>query len=243
MQTRPNKLQFYLVTASLLVCLVAVIFEYFAIQGLSVRADKLQDLAYSNTQNLRTHELQLEKQQAQIESLSKLVALEGSALPFPNREQLDALQPGIYILTTDTKYDPTIQEAATYQITHVRLDMNFDSFGTKLNIGLASSGMIPKGVYFDYDNDGQVDVDMFRDFAREIPIVGRRLAKAYDPVIAQNLYSIFVDESEKAEYTSIDDLAEDAEAKSNYLWSFVINQYEHMETWIRDRLEDSQSGD
>jgi hypothetical protein len=200
MQTRPNTLQFYLVTASLLVCLVAVIFEYFAIQGLSVRADKLQDLAYSNTQNLRTHELQLEKQQAQIESLSKLVALEGSALPFPNREQLDALQPGIYM-------------------------------------------MIPKGVYFDYDNDGQVDVDMFRDFAREIPIVGRRLAKAYDPVIAQNLYSIFVDESEKAEYTSIDDLAEDAEAKSNYLWSFVINQYEHMETWIRDRLEDSQSGD
>jgi hypothetical protein len=103
--------------------------------------------------------------------------------------------------------------------------------------------MIPQSIYFDYDDDGQVDVDMARDFAREIPFIGRRIARAYDPAIAQNLYAIFVAEVDNAEYTSVDDLAQQAEDTSNYLWSFVMDHYQNMEDWIQDHLEEPRADD
>ena len=114
----------------------------------------------------------------------------------------------------------------------------YDTYESRLNVGLARSSMIPNGVYFDYDNDGLVDADMALDFVRDIPVFGRRLARGYDPVVAQNLYSIFVNEAENAEYTSIDDLANDAEAASSYLWSFVERQYETLEAWVLENSPD-----
>ena len=240
MQTQPNKQWTYLLTAGLLVCGVALVYEFSERQklenqviGLRFRLDETQ-MRLTNLDDLS------EKHERQISVIEETVALKRVAVEAPSNQKLDTLQPGIYVLTTDTQFDPRAEEATTYQITHVTLEMNFESVGTKLNIGLASSGMIPKGIYFDYDNDGQVDVDMARDFAREIPVIGRRIAKAYDPAIAQNLYSIFVAEVDNAEYTSVDDLTQQAEATSNFLWSFVISQYQNMEDWIRDKLEDPQ---
>ena len=201
------------------------------------------------SQRLRLDEVQVrledlnqlsEKHELQIGAIEETNGLKSGAVEAPSHQQLDALKPGFYVLSTDTQYDPSAEEATTYQITHVTLEMSFDSLDTKLNVGLASSGMIPQSIYFDYDNDGQVDVDMARDFAREIPVIGRRIARAYDPAIAQNLYSIFVAEVDNAEYTSVDDLAQQAEDTSNYLWSFVTDQYQNMEDWIREELEEPQ---
>jgi len=201
------------------------------------------------SQRLRLDEVQVrledlnqlsEKHELQISAIEETNGLKRGAVEAPSHRQLDALKPGFYVLSTDTQYDPSAEEATTYQITHVTLEMSFDSLDTKLNVGLASSGMIPQSIYFDYDNDGQVDVDMARDFAREIPVIGRRIARAYDPAIAQNLYSIFVAEVDNAEYTSVDDLAQQAEDTSNYLWSFVTDQYQNMEDWIREELEEPQ---
>ncbi|MFQ5549329.1 MAG: hypothetical protein ACE5FV_13620 [Woeseia sp.] len=240
MQTKPNRRRAYLLTAGLLVCVAALVYEFSEIQRLENQAIILRarlDVAQTRLADLSHLS---EKHERQISAIEEATGLKRIAVEAPSRQRLDTLQPGIYVLTTDTQYDPSADEATTYQITHVTLEMSFESFGTKLNIGLARSGVIPKGVYFDYDNDGQVDVDMARDFAREIPVVGRRIANAYDTAIAQNLYSIFVAEADNAEYTSMDDLTQQAEAASNYLWSFVISQYQNMEDWIRDKLDDSQ---
>ena len=240
METKPNKRQTFLLTAGLLVCVAALVYEFSEVQRLENQVINLRlrlDVAQMRIANLSHLS---EKHERQISVMEKATGLKRIAVEAPIREQLDTLQPGIYVLITDTQYDPSVEEATTYRITHVTLEMSFESFGTKLNIGLARSGVSPKGVYFDYDNDGQVDVDMARDFAREIPVVGPRIANAFDPAIAQNLYSIFVAEADKAEYTSTDDLTQQAEATSNYLWSFVTSQYQNMEDWIRDKLEDPQ---
>lgn len=240
MQTKLNKRRTYLLTAGFFVCVAALVYEFSVVQRLENQVNSLRlrlDAAQMRLANL-SHAS--EKHERQIGVIEEATGLKRIAVEAPSRQQLDMLQPGIYVLTTDTQYDPSAEDATTYQITHVTLEMSFEALGTKLNIGVARSGVIPKGVYFDYDNDGQVDVDMARDFAREIPIVGRRIAKAYDPAIAQNLYSIFVAEADNAEYTSMDDLTQQAEATSNYLWSFVISQYQNMEDWIRDKLEDPQ---
>ena len=240
MQTIPDKRRTYLLTAGLLVCAAVLVYEFSEIQkqenevsSLRLRLDEAQ-MRLTNLGNLS------EKHERQISVIEETTGLKRIAVEAPSRQQLDTLQPGIYVLTTDTQYDPSAEEATTYQITHVTLEMSFESLGTKLNIGLASSGMIPKGIYFDYDNDGLVDVDMARDFTREIPVIGRKIANAYDPAIAQNLYSIFVAEVDNAEYTSMDDLTQQAEATSSFLWSFVISQYQNMEDWIRDKLEEPQ---
>lgn len=240
MQTKPNKRRTYLITAGLLVCVAALVYEFSEVQRLENQVISLRlrlDVAQMRLENLGQLS---EKHERQISVIEEATGLKRIAVEAPSRQQLDTLQPGIYVLSTDTQYDPSAEEATTYQITHVTLEMSFESFDTKLNIGLARSGVIPKGVYFDYDNDGQVDVNMARDFAREIPVVGRKIANAYDPAIAQNLYSIFVAEADNAEYTSMDDLTQQAEATSNYLWSFVISQYQNMEDWIRDKLHDPQ---
>ena len=238
MQTEPNKRRTYFLAAGLLVCVVVLVYALSEIQKLENQVITIQLRLDDAQMSLADLNQLSEKHERQISVIEK--ATGEKAIEAPGRQQLDELKPGFYVLTTDTQYDPSAEEATTYQITHVTLEMSFDSIGTKLHVGLASSGMIPQSIYFDYDNDGQVDVDMARDFAREIPIIGRRISRAYDPTTAQNLYSIFVAEVDNAEYTSVDDLSQEAEDTSNYLWSFVISQYQDMEDWIGDNLEDTQ---
>jgi hypothetical protein len=176
--------------------------------------------------------------ESRVESLEQAAEITFSVLEPPSVEELDTLLPGLYELETSTHYDPEVEEASPYTITHVVMEMRYEDYGTKLHVGMAIAGWIPKGVYFDYDNDGQIDTDMAMDFVRDIPMVGRRLAKAYDADSAQNLYSIFVSESENAKYTSVDDMADDAEAASSYIWSFVMDQYETIEAWVFESLSD-----
>ena len=70
------------------------------------------------------------------------------------------------------------------------------------------------------------------DFVREIPFIGRRLANAYDPVVAQNLYSIFVTERENAACTSAKDMADATSEKSSMLWNYVMDNYDALAEWI-----------
>ena len=240
MQTESNKRWAYILSVGFLVCVVVLAYKFSEIQKLESQVISV-GLRLDETQSRLDTLVHLsEKHERQIIAIEESAALKGVAVEVPGRQQLDALKPGFYVLTTDTQYDPSAEEAAIYQITHVTVEISLDSVATKLNIGLASSGMIPQGIYFDYDNDGQVDADMARDFAREIPVIGRRIARAYDPVIAQNLYSVFIAEADNAEYTSVDDITQQAESTSNYLWSFVIDQYQDMEDWIRDNMEEPQ---
>ncbi len=233
-----NKRRTYILIAGLLIGVLVLLYELSEVSELEDQVFGLQLRLVEAQASIENLNQLSEKHERQISVIEE--AAGDKPIQAPSRLQLDALKPGFYILTTDTQYDPSVEEPDEYQITHVTLELSFDSTSTKLNVGMASSGMIPTGIYFDYDNDGHVDVGMARDFAREIPFIGRRIARAYDPVIAQNLYSVFMAEAANADYTSVDDITQQAEDTSNYLWSFVIDQYQNMEDWIRDEMEEPQ---
>ncbi len=178
------------------------------------------------------------------ERISALEAALGRApalLARPSRQGLDALAPGVYVLQTRTPFDPEAENDEPYTITHAAVDLQYDDYGTKLHVGIASSDWLPTGVYFDYNSDGEVDADMALSFVRDIPVIGGRLARAYDPQLSQNLYSIFVSEAANADYTSVDDMTGEAEAASSYLWRFIADQYETIRAWVLQQLGEEEA--
>lgn len=181
-----------------------------------------------------------------VERISVLEATLGRSaadLAPPSQQDLDALAPGLYVLQTDTPFDPEADSDEPYTITHAVVDLQYDDYGTRLHVGIASSGWLPTGVYFDYNDDGKVDADMALNFVRDIPVIGGRLARAYNPRLSQNLYAIFVSEAANAEYTSIDDMTGEAEAASSYVWRFIMDQYEAIEAWVLEHLAEEEAGD
>lgn len=238
METRPNKRPTYILAGAIVLCIVGLVYQYFEIRSLRLQMWEHRASLEWVSSDAATALAMSEEQESRIKMLESTANQTSRKIDLPLIDKLNALQPGFYQLTTSTRYDPDFEEMSPYTITHVVVELHYETYGTQLNVGLARSGMIPRGVYFDYDNDGQIDVDMALDFVRDSPVFGRRLAKAYNPIVAQNLYSIFVNEAENAEYTSIDDLANDAEAASSYLWTFVESQYEAIEAWVLENLPD-----
>ena len=245
MQPSPSRKQAQLLTTGLIVCIGLLGFALWRLMDLSSRTDHLdarvdtfigdalETSAAADTLESRTDSLE-----SRLEWLEQSSDIAFRVLKSPSVEELDALLPGLYELETTTQYDPEADQKSPYTITHVVVELNYEDYETNLHVGMATSGWIPNGVYFDYDNDGRIDTEMAMDFVRDIPIVGRRLAKAYDADSAQNLYSIFVSEAENADYTSVDDMADDAEAASSYVWTFVMGQYEAIEAWVLENSPD-----
>lgn len=230
-----NRLTYFLVGAIVL-CLAGLAYQNFEMRALRLQVTENRAAGELAIRDAVAVLAMSESQDARIESLENDLSPASGKLDRPTADKLDAIRPGLYQLKTVTQYDLDSEETSPYTITHVAVLIDYESYEVKVSIGIATSSMlIPKGVYFDYNNDGQVDADMALEFVRELPF-GSRLAKVYDPDDAQNLYSIFVNEIELAEYTSIDDLANDAEASSNYVWTFVESQYEAIESWVLENL-------
>lgn len=256
MQQTPNNRQIRLLKAGLIACVVAlVICAWFiwvllgrmnqAESGLLYAIAELEIAKSKAEKSYSEFQAQSEYQEARIAVLEATLGKSVAVLDIPTQEELDALQPGFYELQTSTQYDPDLDETASYTIRHVVVELQYEDYGTKLQMGLASGealGMIPVPIaaYFDYDGDGQIDTDMAMDFIRDIPVIGGRLAKAYDPVVSQMVYSIFVSEAVNAEYTSVDDMADDAQSASSYLWKFVQDQYETIEKWVLENLPEQE---
>ncbi len=245
MDQSPSRRHVQFLTVGLVVCLGLLGIAFWSLWNLSSRTDHLDarvDIATRDAvETSAAAEALLARSdslESRVESLERAADITFNALKPPSVEELDMLLPGLYELETSTQYDPDAEETSSYTITHVVMEMQYEDYETKLQVGMATSGWIPKGVYFDYDNDGRIDTDMAMDFVRDIPMVGRKLAKAYDADSAQNLYSIFVSEAENAEYTSVEDMADDAEAASSYIWRFVMGQYEAIEAWVLENLPD-----
>jgi hypothetical protein len=156
----------------------------------------------------------------------------GDADPFPSAVALAGVDAGYYELRTTSRYHGQSAKEVEYSISHIAVDINYQGFGTKLQAGIARSGLIPIGVYFDYNSDGEVDSDMAIDFVKDLPLIGRGLADAYDPDVAQSLYGIFVMERESANYTSAEDMANATAGESSRLWSYVIENYDALAAWI-----------
>ena len=245
MQPPPSRTQVQLLTAGLIVCIGLLGFALWRLMDLSSRTDHLDARvdafisdALETSATADALESRTDSLESRLESIEQASDIAFGVLKSPSVEELDTLLPGLYELVTTTQYDPEVQQKSSYTITHVVVELTYEDYGTNLHVGMATSGWIPNGVYFDYDNDGRIDTEMAMDFVRDIPIVGRRLAKAYDADLAQNLYSIFVSEAENADYTSVDDMADDAEAASSYIWAFVMGQYEAIEAWVLENSPD-----
>ncbi len=245
MDQSPSRRHVQFLTAGPIVCTGLLGIAFWSLWDLSSRIDYLDARAEIATRDAVETSAAAEaflarsdSLESRVESLERAADITFNALKPPSVEELDMLLPGLYELETSTQYDPDAEETSSYTITHVVMEMRYEDYETKLQVGMATSGWIPKGVYFDYDNDGRIDTDMAMDFVRDIPMVGRKLAKAYDADSAQNLYSIFVSEAENAEYTSVEDMADDAEAASSYIWRFVMGQYEAIEAWVLENLPD-----
>ena len=245
MEQTPSRQLVRILPAGLIVCIALLVYALWRMDSLSERFDGLDQRLGLTSRDVQqtTSDIQAraDELESRVASLEQSAGISPSALQKPSLEQLDLLLPGLYELETSTQYDPEFKETSPYTISHVVMEMRYEDYGSTLHVGMATSGMVPKGAYFDYDNDGQIDVDMALNFVRDIPVVGRSLAKAYNPEIGQNLYSIFVSEAENAEYTSVDDMSEDAEAASSYIWKFVMDQYESIEAWVIENLPDQQT--
>ncbi len=233
-------------------CILALIVGGAYLRGALVRIDDLEnrlDGTRAALAGLQTEaaERRAEARQAadnreRIAALEAAVAREPVALALPSRQDLDTLAPGVYVLQTSTAFDPDAEDDEPYTITHAVVELQYDEYGTKLHVGIATSGWLPSGVYFDYNSDGEVDADMALSFVRDIPVIGGRLARAYDPQLSQNLYAIFVSESADAQYTSLDDMTGEAEAASSYVWRFIVDQYETIKAWVKDQLAEGEPG-
>ena len=235
------------ILASTLIATVALL--AFATWRLSMQSAQLDLLALqlsSTRSELEQTRTALDASAGRIEELEARIAaveriqVQAFDTPVPiSINVLNALPPGLYELETTTAFDAASEETS-YSITHIVLELRDE---TRVHLGVARAGMVPKGAYFDYDSDGLIDAEMAIDFVREIPFVGRSLARSYDTRVAQNLYSIFIAEVEGATYTSIDDLRNGAAAQSSYLWDFVMRQYEAIEAWVLEQLAESSESE
>jgi hypothetical protein len=229
-----------LLTGAILLCLAGLVYLFIELRSTQEVLRKSLEISEQLAEDAAAIEAVVNDQQIRIDSIEMARGLAFRVPDVPTTAALQKLQPGIYVLETQTPYDPKAEESVSYDITHVIVDIRYEEYGTRLHIGVAKSGWVPAGVYFDYNNDGRVDTDMALEFVRDIPIIGRRLAEAYGPELAQNLYSIFVKEAANAAYTSVEDLNEDAEAASNYVWSFLSDYYGAIETWVLKKIRDEQ---
>ncbi len=219
-------------------CLVGLVLQYVALGKLRQRiADNEASLDRAATETAAALEL-AKNQQARLSVLETAPDPVTGIIPIPTVDSLAQLGPGFYELTTSTRYDTAPDEASVYEISHMVVEFNYDTYSTKLNVGIARSGTwsLPIGIYFDYDNDGKIDSDMAMKFAGDIPLIGGLLKSAYKPVISQNLYSIFVHEAAMAEHVSFDDISDNAGAASNRLRAFLQSQYETIKEWIFENM-------
>lgn len=238
MPANHNNRTLYLLGAAIACSLAGLVYQHIALEKLRQKvADNEASLARAASETAAALEL-AERQQVRLSMLENAPDPVTGMIPVPTVAMLEALGPGFYDLTTSTRYDPTSDDVSEYEISHMVVEFNYDAYSTRLNVGIARSGTwsLPIGIYFDYNGDGKVDSDMAMKFAGDIPLIGGFLKSAYKPVISQNLYSIFVHESAKAEYVSLADISEDAGAASNRLWTFLQSQYETLKEWVFQNL-------
>lgn len=235
--TANNRL-LYLLGVVVAICCLGLVYQYFALEQLRQKvADNEAKLERAMAATAAALEL-AEHQQARLSVLENAPDPVTGIIPMPTADKLAELEPGFYELTTSTRYDAASDEAFEYEISHVVVDFNYDTYSTRLQMGIARSGTwsLPIGIYFDYNNDGRIDSDMAMKFAGDIPLIGGLLKSAYKPVISQNLYSIFVLEVARAEHVSFADISADAGAASNRLWAFLQARYEAIKAWIFENL-------
>lgn len=218
------------------VFLLVLVYQYRQISWLTAAVEQLED----NTR----------KQSAQLEALSKDVAGIFATLQSEKRVQGlransdDALAPaneptglksGLYVLTQSINlpnYSSLGAQTREMSIYHLKAVLREGAPPVVLNFGVATSGYLSVPIfYFDYDEDGWVDMSMMRRFIGYIPFSGL-LARTIDPRQSQAAYSALLNGLESAKFTPINKIREEGGKIGNSLLEFIEKDAERLTSWI-----------
>ena len=241
----------WILIAGVLVCLVALVRQNLLITELTGTQQEFANQLTSEVGSLRT---QLHAQEEfigqitddaaslrdQITNLSRNVSqLAGSspedvqtALSVTMSPQL--LEPGIYVLPPESDAPNTDEDE--YTIYHITTTVRASDFEQDLQFGAASSGLLSWQFYFDYDNDGQVDTDMLREFVGSIPF-GSYVSGSFDADLSQRVYDRLLASSGRAEYTSQDQIGEQSNEIARQSWGFIESSSERLAGWMKEMLD------
>ena len=170
----PNNRLVVVLGGLVVIGLAGLVYQYRAISALEQRVADSEAVIASMAHDAASAHERVESQAQRIELLENAPDPVTGILPTPTADMLAALEPGFYELTTSTQYDPASDEAVEYAVSHAVLEFNYDTYSTRLNVGIARSGTwsLPIGIYFDYNGDGSIDSDMAMKFAGDIPLIG-----------------------------------------------------------------------
>jgi hypothetical protein len=173
--------------------------------------------------------------------VSRFAAASGSTeelAAFTEKLTPDLLAPGLYVLAAEDgeKRD----EEDSYTVYHITTTVGVGNFERSIQFGAARTGILSLQLYFDYDNDGQVDTDMLSEFVDSIPF-GSYVSGALDAGRSQRAYDRFLSSSGRARYSSPQQIDEQTDEVARQLWSFASSTSEQLASWIRSTLPSERS--
>lgn len=206
---------------------------------LSSDLDSLRDQLDRQTQSLAQFGEESEALRTQLTSLSRYVsrAIAASDAEDPLAVVELRLPPallasGIYIL--DTTIAGVDDEESAYTLYHLTATVTAAGREIGFQFGVARSGFLTWQLYFDYNNDGDVDTDMMREFVGSIPF-GSYISGSLDPERSQALYDRFLALSGEAEYIPPEQIEEQSGEIAQGMWSFVTDSSLRLSEWILSR--------
>lgn len=187
--------------------------------------------------NKMRYDLELSKLKAQVQICRerRLALIQGrknsqenykSYVKEERLSQLTALRlmrSGVYELGLEVERDQDDggTEKIQFTVYHVKQRLALEGLERDIHVGLAYSGIgKPVYCYLDYNGDGKIDVDIFREMVSYLPM-GRLISNAFDLFFAQSIYQKFIAQSNRAHFVADPSIDSKASVISQALWSFV----------------------
>lgn len=185
-------------------------------------------------QNIASLKEDIESVKIAVERIKTSTNYRDDLVEAPLSKNPKLLAPGIYMLAA--KIEENATEVDTYTIYHVTATVGSGELNQNLQFGAANSGIFSWRFYFDYDNDGNVDTDMLRDFIDSIPF-GKFMSGSLDKTRTQGIYDRFLRSADGAAYTPPDKIEEQSSELSQQFWKYVTSTSEKFASWMMGRLE------
>ena len=190
--------------------------------------------------------IEIDSLRVQLNDLSsRNVPADGSVSRTKQFLALNQLQSGLHILEQE---GPSVGKSriagSEFTIYHFKIAAGQFNFKKDFHLGLAVPGFsippsIPR-IYFDYDNDGRVDVDMMRKYiaslAAMIPF-GTLALSWVEPNLAQEVYDRFSSNTVATKFLSINQINEEGNLYAQGAWAFIKTYSEDIAIWTSSAVQ------
>lgn len=231
--------QLLLLTLSILVLYLGMTVRHqrAELSGLSARIKELK----------QTQILEATRHQQEIETYKTEIARLASA-PQPiistAKKLLEPrlLKVGLYTLEREITYDNSKREPETrrFSIYHIKTTIPVGDSEYQLNLGVATSGVQVPKFYIDYTNDGRIDAEIMHEYVYYLPF-GRLMSRSFDPYLSQVVYQAFLEQADKAVFTSAEGIQAQGNEVAKELWNFVQKSSGELARWIQNNPEPSST--